>query len=83
MSKNFDFNKRFKNDIEDNNENIYGRLNDADSQKIDFTAFKLHADYPPAWKLIKSERSKNDYRSLITLKFAKLFFCIIGVKARC
>ena len=49
--KNFDFNKRCKNEIEDNNENKWSRFSDTVSQKIDFTVWDLHRDHPPAWNL--------------------------------
>ena len=46
--KNFDFNKRCENDVEDNNEKNLSRLTDTLSQKIEFTAYCFHRDQPPA-----------------------------------
>ena len=49
--KNFDFDNRFKNEIEDNNEKIWSRFSDTVSQKNDFTADGLQLDNPPAKEL--------------------------------
>ena len=46
---NFDFNKRFKN--EDNNEKISSRFNYTFFHKIDYMTYGLERDYPPAWML--------------------------------
>ena len=48
--KNFDFNNRCQNEIEDKNEKIRSRFGNTLSQKIDFMILGLHRDYPPAWE---------------------------------
>ena len=50
--KNFDFKKRYENDIEFCYEKICSRLSNTVSHKIDFTAYGLHRDYPPTRELI-------------------------------
>ena len=49
--KGFDFNKKYKNKIEDNSEKIFCRFADTVSHKTDIAAFDLHRDHPPAWEL--------------------------------
>ena len=56
--KNFDFNYSYKNEIEEYNEKIYSRISDTVCNKIDFTAYDIHRDYPPAWEL----NSKVNYK---------------------
>ena len=50
--KNFDFNDRFKNKIEDNNQKISCRCSETISHEIDLTVNGLHKDHPPTWGLI-------------------------------
>ena len=49
--KNLDFNKTWKNEIEDNNEIKYSLFSEKVSKTIDFTTFDLYRDNPPAWEL--------------------------------
>ena len=46
--KDFDFNKKFKNDNENNNQNIYGRNSSKVRNKTDFQAFVAHIDQSSA-----------------------------------
>ena len=47
----FDFNKRCKNEIVNNEQKIYSRFSFPDPQKIDFTTHGLQRDHSPAWEL--------------------------------
>ena len=49
--KNSDVKKRCKTEIESNNEKIYSRIRSTVSNKIEFTAYGLHRDQPPAWEV--------------------------------
>ena len=50
LFKNLDFNKRWKNEIQDNHKK-YSWLSRTVCQIIDFMAYGLYRDQPPAWKL--------------------------------
>ena len=79
--KNFHLNKKYKNEIEGNNEKGCSRFRHTASKKIIFTAYGVHIDHPPAWKLkfprsllkldlilkllIKMSDSKRRFRSMV------------------
>ena len=48
--KNFEYHKKCKMKIEDNNKDICSRFRNTVFHKTDRTAFGLHIDHPPAWE---------------------------------
>ena len=54
--KNYDFNKRSKIEIKNNDEKNYCRFSDTVPHEIDFTIDSLQKDRPPAWELTRGAR---------------------------
>ena len=54
--KNYDFNKRSKIGIKNNDEKNYCRISDTVTHEIDFTIDYFQKDRPPAWELTRGAR---------------------------
>ena len=56
-----------KNEIEDNDENLYSQFSDRISYEIDLTALSFHRDHTPTWELklrnLKSHRKEIENKS--------------------